>query len=154
MQHHSSTGCSVAKQCVLQLNRMHAQLSGVQHSSEGAVQLRRYSGAQKKDAVKLIRMQGSSEGPRVAQYGAVYSLTACSGPIEVLLAEQQSSDEENQETSAIISKCQNTGMLEKSQPGIGISSGSQMLQSGIGIQASWFSPVPLARDQSDIAQLW
>jgi hypothetical protein len=73
---------------------MQAQLSGVQHSSEGAVNLRGYSGAKKKDAVKLIRVQGSSVGRRVAQYGAVYSLTVCSGPIEVLLAEQ-SSDEEN-----------------------------------------------------------
>ncbi len=60
----------------------------------------------------------------------------------MLLAEQ-SSDEENQKTSAVII---NAGMPEKSQPGIGISSGSQLLQSGIGIPAPGFSPVPLVTD--------
>jgi hypothetical protein len=61
----------------------------------------------------------------------------------VLLVEQ-SSDEKNQETSAVISKCQNAG---KSQSAIGISSGSQLLQYGMGIPASGFSPVPLVTDQ-------
>jgi hypothetical protein len=37
---------------------MQAQLSGVQHISEGAVYLRGYSGAQKKDTIKLGRVQG------------------------------------------------------------------------------------------------
>jgi hypothetical protein len=37
-------------------------------------------------------------------------------------------------------------MLEKSYSGIGISSGSRLLQSGIGIPASGFSPVPLVTD--------
>ena len=38
--------------------------------------------------------------------------------------------------------------------GIGISSGSQLTQSGIGIPASGFSPVPLVTDKSGIVQLW
>jgi hypothetical protein len=38
------------------------------------------------------------------------------------------------------------GMPEKSLSDIGISSGSQLLQSGIGIPASGFSPVPLVTD--------
>ncbi len=58
----------------------------------------------------------------------------------MLLAEQ-SRDEENQETSAVICKCQNARMPEKSQSGIGITSGSQLLPSGIGIPTSGFSPV-------------
>jgi hypothetical protein len=37
--------------------------------------------------------------------------------------------------------------------GIGISSFCQLLQSGIAIQASGFSPVPLVTDYSGIAQL-
>jgi hypothetical protein len=49
----------------------------------------------------------------------------------MLLAEQ-SSDEENQETSAVIQYV-NAGMPEV-YSGIGISSGSQLLQSGIGIR--------------------
>jgi hypothetical protein len=57
----------------------------------------------------------------------------------MLLAEQ-SSDEENQETSAVICKCR------KSYSGIGIASGSQLLQSGITISASGFSPVLLVTD--------
>jgi hypothetical protein len=68
-----------------------------------------------------------------------------------VLFTEQSSDEENKETSAVISKCQNAG---KSYSGIGISSGSQLLQSGMGIPASGFSPVPLVTDKSGIAQLW
>jgi hypothetical protein len=39
----------------------------------------------------------------------------------------------------------NAGMPEKSNSGIGISSDNQLLQSGIGIPASGFSPVPLVR---------
>jgi hypothetical protein len=46
----------------------------------------------------------------------------------------------------IICKCQNVGMREKSRSGIGISSGSQLSQSGIGIPASGFNPVPLLTD--------
>ncbi len=46
------------------------------------------------------------------------------------------------------------GMPEKNQSGIGISSGSQLPQSGIGIPASGFRPVPLVTDQSGIAQPW
>jgi hypothetical protein len=42
---------------------------------------------------------------------------------------------------------------EKSKSGIGISSGSQLPQSAIGIPVSGFSPVPLVTDQSGIAQL-
>jgi hypothetical protein len=52
---------------------------------------------------------------------------------------------------SLISKCRNSG---KSWFGIGISSGSQLLQSDIGIPASGFSPVPLVTDKSGIAQLW
>ncbi len=52
---------------------MQAQLSGVQHRSEGAVQLKGQNGAQKMDAVKLSRVQGSS----VRYYGAAYSLAVC-----------------------------------------------------------------------------
>jgi hypothetical protein len=37
-------------------------------------------------------------------------------------------------------------MSEKGSSGIGISSGSQLLQSGIGIPASGFSPLPLVKD--------
>ncbi len=44
-------------------------------------------------------------------------------------------------------------MPEKKLVHIGISSGSQLLQSGIGIPASGFSPVPLVTDYSGIAQL-
>jgi hypothetical protein len=40
----------------------------------------------------------------------------------------------------------NAGMPEKSKSGIGISSGSQLPQSGIDIPASGFSPVPLITD--------
>jgi hypothetical protein len=47
----------------------------------------------------------------------------------------------------------NAGMPEKNKYGIGISSGSQLAQSGIGIPASRFSPVPLVTDKSCIAQL-
>ncbi len=47
----------------------------------------------------------------------------------------------------IVYKCQNTGMPEKTlSGGTGISSGNQLLQSGIGIPASGFSPVPLVTD--------
>jgi hypothetical protein len=44
-------------------------------------------------------------------------------------------------------------MPEKTWSGIGISSGSQLLQSGIGIPASGFSPVPLGTEWSGIAYL-
>jgi hypothetical protein len=37
-------------------------------------------------------------------------------------------------------------MPEKSYSGIGISSGSQLFQSGIDILASGFSPIPLVMD--------
>jgi hypothetical protein len=53
---------------------------------------------------------------------------------EVLFA-KHSSDEENQETSV------NAGMPEKKFVWHQHSSGSQLLQSGIGIPASGFSPV-------------
>jgi hypothetical protein len=43
---------------------------------------------------------------------------------------------------------------QKNLSGIGISSGSQLLQSGIGIPASGFSPIPLVTDYSGIARLW
>ncbi len=46
--------------------------------------------------------------------------------------------------------CRNT---EKRQSGIGIFTGSQLLQSGIGIPAFRVNPVPLATNQSSIAQL-
>jgi hypothetical protein len=44
-------------------------------------------------------------------------------------------------------------MPEKGYSSIGISSGSQLLQSGIGIPALGIKPVPLVRDFSGIAQL-
>jgi hypothetical protein len=44
-------------------------------------------------------------------------------------------------------------MPEKSSSGIGFSSGGQLPQSGIGIPASGFSPVPLVTDNSGIVQL-
>ncbi len=44
-------------------------------------------------------------------------------------------------------------MPEKCWFGIGISSGSQLPHSGIGILASGFSPVPLVTEKSGIAQL-
>jgi hypothetical protein len=40
----------------------------------------------------------------------------------------------------------NAGIPEKSKSGIGISSGSQLPKSGIGIPASGFNPVPLVMD--------
>jgi hypothetical protein len=45
-------------------------------------------------------------------------------------------------------------MPEKLLYGISISSGSQLLQSSMGILESGFSPVPLVTDSSGIAQLW
>jgi hypothetical protein len=49
----------------------------------------------------------------------------------------------------------NAGMSEcRRKVGIGISSGSQLPQSSIGIPTSGFSPVPLVTDYSGIIQLW
>jgi hypothetical protein len=45
-------------------------------------------------------------------------------------------------------------MPEKSLSGIGIFTASQLLQSGVGIPASGFCPVPLVTDQSGIARIW
>jgi len=78
-------------------------------------------------------------------------------PIEVLLPEQ-SSDEENQEPTAVKSKCRNAcrnAAKKVSPPSAFLPVVSCFSPAaGIGIQALGFSPVTLVTELSGIAQLW
>jgi hypothetical protein len=87
------------------------------------------------------RVQCSSVGsPLALRQARVLFYSSARHPMEIFLAER-TSDEENQETLAVKSKCRNVGIPGKDWSGIGIFTVSQLCQSVIRV-----SPVQVVKD--------